>query len=216
MHKRLAAGPSSSGQRVLLPEGRSRELFRGGICQEGLRLQRFLEREVQVNRAPGRADGQGDRPSRKPSEMTERRFVQTGGLHLEESPGEGPEQAELIDGLIAVSVPEAVGPVGGQGQERHLPLGRFDDGRVEVRRCGTGRGDDNGRTPRSLSDPQGEEARRAFIEDGEHPEPSVPDRRKHEGSRTGARGHADLPDPDSSQLVNESLGPDRVPVLLGS
>jgi hypothetical protein len=103
---------------------------REGVSRDRSRFQRFFEGEIQVNRAPGWAEGQGDGPSSQSPEVAEGGFIQAGRLHLEESPGEDPEKAELIHRLITIGIPYAVGPVGGEDQERHLALGCFDHGRV--------------------------------------------------------------------------------------
>jgi hypothetical protein len=114
-----------------------KRVSREGVSRDRSRFQRFFEGEIQVNRAPGWAEGQGDGPPSQSPEVAEGGFIQAGRLHLEvgrlhleESSGEDPEKAELIHGLIAVGIPYAVGPVGGEDQERHLALGCFDHGRV--------------------------------------------------------------------------------------
>lgn len=76
----------------------------------------------------------------------------------------GPEQAYLVHGLARPDVAELRRPVGGDHQQRHPPVVRFEHRGVEVRGGGARRAQDHRRPAGGAAQAEREERRRTFVE----------------------------------------------------
>lgn len=107
---------------------------------------------------------------------------------VEGEPHRGAEDAHLVGGLVGTGAAQLVRPVGGQDEKRQPGVVRLEDGGVQVRHGGAGRGDHGHGEPRRFGG--GGRAGEAEREEGGGAlvDPHVqPQRRGADGSLVGVR-----------------------------
>ena len=117
----LSPFPSLPGQ-LTDPLGRGRG---GGIGIGG--LEGFLEGEVQMNRPRRGPLGLGHSSAGLGPKVFQIPVSQLWRRDLHEHPREAPEKVELVNGLVPIGIPKAMGTIGGEDQEGDLTLGSLDD-----------------------------------------------------------------------------------------
>jgi len=135
--------------------------YRVGI---GVRLERFPERDVEVDRPRFGASRRADRPSERRPERSE---LPVGGLgfgKLPIPPDRSAVEVLLIDRLVGAAVGQLRRAVGGQKHHRNAGRIGLHDRRVEVRERGPRGTDERGGHSRSLRVSEGEKRRRALVE----------------------------------------------------
>jgi hypothetical protein len=193
-------------------EGLALAEIRRHVARDLRRLERLAEREVQVDRAGRTPARRGHRPARQRARVTQGAPAGFGQCRLGEPANVVAVEVRLVDGLPRAPLAQLRRSIGGEQQQRDARVVGLDDRGEEVRRRGARGAHQGHRRPLRLGEPQGEEARRAFVDVGPAAQRRLVGRGHGERRRAGSRAQADVAHARARQLVEERSGEGVRPV----